>query len=134
MRKVSRRTFIGTIAAAGGAGVGGCARGEASGVPEPASPFAVNPKITSPSDLVPLGRSGVRTSVVGIGTGSVGWGGSSNQTRLGQETFTRIMRHALDRGVRFFDLADQYGSNPFFARAMEGVPRDRYVVQTKTNS
>lgn len=134
MGKVSRRAFIGTIAAAGMAGAGGCAKGEASSSPEPASPFRVDPAIKSPSDTVPLGRSGLRVSVVGIGTGSVGWGGSSNQTRLGQETFTRIMRHAHDRGATLFDLADQYGSNPFFARAMEGVPRDRYVVQTKTNS
>lgn len=135
MGKVSRRTFIGTIAAAGVAGVGGgCARSVASAELEPAATFPIVPSVTSPTDRVSLGKSGVRVSLVGLGTGSVGWGGSSNQTRLGQETFTRIMRHALDNGVNFYDLADQYGSNPFFARAMEGVPRDRYVVQTKTNS
>ena len=44
------------------------------------------------------------------------------------------MRHALDSGVTLFDLADQYGSNPYFGRAMAGVPRDRYVIQTKTRS
>ena len=133
MRKVSRRTFIGTIAAAGVAGVGGCATNAASASIEPA-PFPVTPTVKSPVDTVPLGKSGLRVSVVGLGTGTTGWGGSSNQTRLGQETFTRMMRHGLDRGITFFDLADQYGSNPYFARAMEGVPRDRYVVQTKTNS
>lgn len=133
MTKLTRRKFIGTIAAAGLAGAGGCVRSAESAGGAPA-PFALDPAIKSPTDAVPLGRSGVRVSVVGIGTGSVGWGGSSNQTRLGQETFTRLMRHALDRGVTFFDLADQYGSNPYFARAMEGVPRDRYVIQTKTNS
>jgi aryl-alcohol dehydrogenase-like predicted oxidoreductase len=44
------------------------------------------------------------------------------------------MRHALDNGITLFDLADQYGSNPYFGRAMKGVPRDRYVIQTKLNS
>jgi aryl-alcohol dehydrogenase-like predicted oxidoreductase len=136
MTKLTRRKFIGTMAAAGLAGAGGCVpSAESAGAPAaPPLPFAIDPAIKSPADRVPLGRSGVRASVVGVGTGSVGWGGSSNQTRLGQEAFTRLMRHALDGGVTLYDLADQYGSNPYFARAMEGVPRDRYVIQTKTNS
>lgn len=135
MTKVSRRTFIGTIAAAGVAGIGGgCARSAETAGIEPDPAFPVNPTIKNPTDVVPLGRSGLRVSLVGLGTGSIGWGGQSNQTRLGQEAFTRIMRHALDNGVTFFDLADQYGTNQPFAKAMEGVPRDRYVVQTKTNS
>jgi predicted aldo/keto reductase-like oxidoreductase len=83
---------------------------------------------------VRLGKSGLTASLVGIGTGSMGWAHSSNQTRLGQEAFTRLMRHALDSGITFFDLADQYGSNPYFRAAMKGVPRDRYIIQTKTNS
>ena len=44
------------------------------------------------------------------------------------------MRHAFDRGINFFDLADAYGSHPYFAEAMKGVPRDRYVIQTKSDS
>ena len=32
---------------------------------------------------VTLGSSGIRTSQLAIGTGTVGWAGSSNQTRLG---------------------------------------------------
>jgi predicted aldo/keto reductase-like oxidoreductase len=44
------------------------------------------------------------------------------------------MRHALDSGINFYDLADQYGTNPYFARAMHGVSRDKYVIQTKLNS
>jgi aryl-alcohol dehydrogenase-like predicted oxidoreductase len=83
---------------------------------------------------VRLGKSGLTVSLVGVGTGSVGWAHASNQTRLGQEAFTRLMRHALDNGITFFDLADQYGSNPYFCKAMQGVPRDRFVIQTKTNS
>jgi aryl-alcohol dehydrogenase-like predicted oxidoreductase len=81
-----------------------------------------------------LGKSGISVSVVGIGTGTHGSGGSSLQTRLGQEVFTKIVRHALDAGIVFFDLADSYGSNAYFAEAMKGVPRDRYVIQTKTDT
>jgi predicted aldo/keto reductase-like oxidoreductase len=81
-----------------------------------------------------LGKSGLMASLVGIGTGTIGINHASNQTRLGQEAFDRLMRHALDSGITFFDLADQYGSMPFFGRAMKGIPRDRYLIQSKTNS
>src|SRR5687767_6749357 len=66
------------------------------------------------SDRVTLGQSGIKVSMIGIGTGTVGSRRQSNQTRLGDEGFKRIMRHAFDNGVNFFDLADQYGSNPYF--------------------
>jgi aryl-alcohol dehydrogenase-like predicted oxidoreductase len=129
MSRLGRRKFLGTAAAAGGALIAaGAAKAGGPSVPGP-----VDPLIKSPTDRVRLGRSGLRVSAVGVGTGSVGYAHQSNQTRLGQEAFTRLMRHALDRGVNFFDLADSYGSHPFFARALKGVPRERYVLQTKTS-
>jgi aryl-alcohol dehydrogenase-like predicted oxidoreductase len=88
----------------------------------------------TPTSQVPLGKSGLKVSMVGIGTGSIGWRHRSNQTQLGQNGFTQLMRHAFDRGINFFDLADAYGSHPYFLEAMKGVPRDRYVIQTKTDS
>jgi predicted aldo/keto reductase-like oxidoreductase len=88
----------------------------------------------TPTSQVTLGKSGVKVSIVGIGTGSIGWARHSNQTQLGQNLFTQLMRHAFDRGINFFDLADAYGSHPYFVEAMKGVPRDRYIVQTKSDS
>ena len=134
MDKLSRRNFI-ALTATGALGAGVLAsRGlhpeAAAGTPA----FVVNPAVKNATDKVPLGKTGLKISVVGIGTGTVGVNHQSNQTRLGQEAFTRLMRHAHDSGVTFFDLADQYGSNPYFGRAMQGVARDRYVIQTKTNS
>lgn len=92
------------------------------------------PKSRQATDQVTLGKSGLQISLVGIGTSTLGSGHQSNQTQLGQQKFTRLMRHALDRGITFFDLADQYGSHPYFATAMTGVPRERYIIQTKTDS
>lgn len=136
MTKLNRRDFILTaVGATGLVGTGVLVKHELStGAPSEASAFVIDHSIKRPTDQVRLGNSGLKISVVGIGTGSSGWQHQSNQTRLGQETFTRLMRHALDNGITFFDLADQYGSNPYFARAMKGVPRDRYVIQTKTTS
>jgi 1-deoxyxylulose-5-phosphate synthase len=138
VEKLNRRTFIGSaIGLAGLAGAGGCgSASEASSTvtaPIVLPPGAPRPPFKA-TDSVKLGKSGIAVSMVGLGTGSVGWGKSSNQTRLGQPEFTKMMRHGLDRGILLYDLADQYGSHPYFRKAMEGVPRDRYVIQTKTNS
>ena len=84
--------------------------------------------------MVTLGKTGIQVSLVGMGTGSIGSGQASNQTRLGVKEFTRVVRHALDHGVRFFDVADQYGSHVYLREALKGVPRDQYVIQTKTHA
>jgi aryl-alcohol dehydrogenase-like predicted oxidoreductase len=88
----------------------------------------------APNELVTLGKSGIKVSLVGMGTGSVGTGQASNQTRLGVKEFTRVVRHAFDRGVRLFDVADQYGSHTYLREALKGIPRDQYVIQTKTHA
>jgi 1-deoxyxylulose-5-phosphate synthase len=136
VEKLNRRKFIGSAIGlaglAGGIGCGNSGSTEAAAPPGP--PPGAPPPPFKATDTVRLGKSGISASLVGIGTGSSGWGHASNQTRAGQERFTRMMRHSLDHGITFFDLADQYGSHPFFKVAMEGVPRDRYIIQTKTNS
>jgi predicted aldo/keto reductase-like oxidoreductase len=53
---------------------------------------------------------------------------------LGVKEFGRVVRHALDHGVCFFDVADQYGSHVYLREALKGVPRDQYVIQTKTHA
>lgn len=133
MTKLSRRKFIGTVAAGTGAAlVGGAVLlGEESAA---AALVPIDRSVKSPTDSVSLGRSGLKVSLVGIGTGSIGYARRSNQTQLGQPAFTKLMRHAFDRGVNFFDLADAYGSHPFFREAMRGVERTRYRIQTKTDS
>jgi aryl-alcohol dehydrogenase-like predicted oxidoreductase len=134
MGKISRRGFIGAVV--GGAAAGSVLLLDARKTESQRRDveFVVDSSVKAATDRVALGKSGVKVSVVGIGTGSGGWAGSSDQTRLGQAEFTRQLRHAFDNGINFFDLADQYGSHPFFTKAMTGVARDRYVIQTKTTS
>jgi len=137
MSKLNRRQFIGAAFAATSASVvGGVVINKAfdSKTLEVAPALIIDKSIKSPTDKVQLGKSALKVSVVGIGTGSIGYGRHSNQTRLGQEGFTRLMRHSLDQGVNFFDLADAYGSHAPFQLAMKGVAREKYVIQTKTDS
>ncbi len=119
MSGISRRDFLAGLTLAGAAA--------AWGRFTPAAEPAARPK--RGTDLVPLGRSGLKTTVLGIGTGTVG---GSQQRALGTEGFTKLTRHALDRGIRYIDTADMYHMHVFVQIALKGVPRDKYFIQTKT--
>src|ERR1700722_18354316 len=67
-------------------------------------------------DDVVLGRTGIRTSRLAMGTGTIGGGGESNQTRLGTNPFVTMMLDGYhENGLRFFDTADSYGSHTYVA-------------------
>lgn len=83
-------------------------------------------------DTVVLGKTGIRTSRLAMGTGTVGGGGGSNQTRTG--ALTRLLRTGYDRGLTFFDTADSYGSHPEVAEAVSRLPRDKVIIMTKCDS
>ncbi|MFI5379695.1 MAG: aldo/keto reductase [Tepidisphaerales bacterium] len=85
----------------------------------------------NPFKLVPLGKTGLKVSLVAAGTGMRGGQRASNMTRLGKEKFEALLKYEYQQGVRFFDLADMYGSHEFLASALKGVPRDSYVINTK---
>jgi predicted aldo/keto reductase-like oxidoreductase len=58
--------------------------------------------------------------------------GGRVQRDLGQEGFTRLVRHAYDNGVRFFETADTYGGmHEMLGIALKGIPRDTYALMTK---
>lgn len=91
-------------------------------------------RLSSGADKVPLGKTGLSPSLIGMGTGTVGVRRSSNQVRLGQAEFNRLVRYALDKGISYFDTADQYGSHIFLREALRGVARDSLFIQTKTRA
>jgi aryl-alcohol dehydrogenase-like predicted oxidoreductase len=86
----------------------------------------------SASDTVTLGSTGIKTSRLAMGTGTVGSGHHSNQTALGIKGLSDLLLNGYDQGLRFFDAADSYGSHPHVAEALKHVPRDKVTVLTKT--
>jgi aryl-alcohol dehydrogenase-like predicted oxidoreductase len=117
MSKLTRRHFLQTSVAVTGAGV----------LPNLTS---AKEKRTA-TDLVSLGDSGIKISRLGMGTGSRG---GSIQMALSDKEFEKVVRYAYERGIRFFDTADSYGRGKMQARlakALKGLDRDSYVVQTK---
>jgi 1-deoxyxylulose-5-phosphate synthase len=89
----------------------------------------------SAHDEIVLGRTGIRTSRLAMGTGTVGFGGQSNQTRLGTGRLTALLLNGYhENGLRFFDAADSYGSHLYIARVLKEIPRDKVTVLTKTDT
>jgi aryl-alcohol dehydrogenase-like predicted oxidoreductase len=84
-----------------------------------------------PYQRVPLGKTKIKVSRVGFGTGMRGGNRQSNQTRLGKEKFEALLRASYERGVRLFDMADLYGTHPYVARALGQMPRQDYVMVSK---
>lgn len=86
----------------------------------------------SASDTVTLGSTGIKTSRLAMGTGTVGSGHHSHQTALGVNGLSDLLLNGYDHGLRFFDSADSYGSHPHVAEALKHVPRDKVTVLTKS--
>ena len=83
----------------------------------------------SATDWVTLGQSNVKVTRLAFGTGTHG---GRVQRELGQEEFTRLVRHAYDRGIRFFETAESYHGMPeMLSIALKGIPRDSYKLMTK---
>jgi aryl-alcohol dehydrogenase-like predicted oxidoreductase len=86
----------------------------------------------SASDTVTLGSTGIKTSRLAMGTGTVGSGGHSHQTALGVKGLSDLLLNGYDHGLRFFDSADSYGSHAHVAEALKHVPRDKVTVLSKS--
>jgi 1-deoxyxylulose-5-phosphate synthase len=84
------------------------------------------------TDLITLGNSGVKVTRLAFGTGSFS---GQVQRDLGQDQFTRLVRHAHERGIRFFETAESYsGMHQMLGVALKGVPRDSYQLMTKVTT
>jgi aryl-alcohol dehydrogenase-like predicted oxidoreductase len=84
------------------------------------------------TDWVTLGKSDVKVTRLAFGTGSFS---GRVQRELGQDEFTRLVRYAYDRGIRFFETAESYGEmHRMLGVALKGVPRDSYRLMSKVTT
>jgi predicted aldo/keto reductase-like oxidoreductase len=89
---------------------------------------AETPQARSAVDQVPLGKTGLRLSRLGFGTGS----NSGNvQKALGQRAFNDLIRYAYDRGITYFDCAQSYATFEWIGGAVKGLPREKIFLQSK---
>jgi aryl-alcohol dehydrogenase-like predicted oxidoreductase len=86
----------------------------------------------SATDWVTLGKSGVNVTRLAFGTGTLS---GQTQRKLGQDQFTRLVRHAYDRGIRFFETSETYGEmHTMLGVALKGIPRDTYRLMSKVTT
>jgi len=84
------------------------------------------------TDWVTLGKSGVKVTRLAFGTGSFS---GQVQRDLGQDGFTRLVRYAYDKGIRFFETAESYHEmHRMLGVALKGVPRDSYRIMSKVTT
>ncbi len=126
---MNRREFL-TTATAAGLGTA-CLRSSAFGsvLALPGRDLAGQQPKVQATDTVVLGKTGIKTSRLAMGTGTFGSGGGSNQTRMGQ--LVQLLVSGYDSGLIFFDTGDSYGSHPEVAAALKQVGRSKAVVMTK---
>ena len=131
MRHIGRREFLaGSLVGASGLLLNSKLTFAADAVKDANAPKAAA-KMFDPWEIVPLGKTGIKVSRVGFGTGMHGGRHASNQTRLGKEKFESLLKEAYDRGCRLFDCADMYGSHPYIIPALKGIPRDKFTIVSK---
>jgi aryl-alcohol dehydrogenase-like predicted oxidoreductase len=118
MAHCSRRDFLKTGLAAGALATTGS--------------LSLKAEPQTATDWVNLGKTNVKVTRLAFGTGSFS---GQVQRDLGQDQFTRLVRHAHERGVRFFETAESYGGmHEMLGIALQGVPRDSYRLMTKVTT
>jgi aryl-alcohol dehydrogenase-like predicted oxidoreductase len=121
---MKRREFLGRAASGLGAAWLGSKTLAAVAVEAPAQ--------FSATDMVTLGRTGIQTTRLACGTGTVGFNHSSNQAKLGIQGLADLLLQGYDLGLRFWESADSYGTHPHVAAALKKVPREKMTIMTKS--
>ncbi|MHC4701604.1 MAG: aldo/keto reductase [Planctomycetota bacterium] len=117
-RRITRRQFVrGAAALAGTFFLPSCSTG----------PFAQKGSGTA-ADQVALGKTGLKLSRLGFGTGSKG---GSIHRGLGNKEFTRLLRYAYDQGITYIDTAQNYKTHEMVREAIKGLPREKLFIQSK---
>lgn len=122
MKNIDRRSFIYKSAL----GLGGTVA-VASGLIN----LSFNPASNAMIDTVSLGETGMNVPRLALGTGSYGWKRTSSQKKLGEDKFVQMAQHAYDRGVKFFETADMYGTHEYVGKAMKKVGRENVTLLSK---
>jgi len=85
----------------------------------------------NPVQKIKLGKSGIETSLIGIGTGVHAGNRTSFLTKQDKLKSLALLQHTYDSGIRNFDCADSYGTHGLVAEALAKKNREEYTLTTK---
>ena len=80
-------------------------------------------------DYTTLGRTGLRVSVAGLGTG--GFSRLGLMTGKSEAESARLIHEAVGLGINFIDTAPAYGTEGVVRLALKTLPREQIVLATK---
>lgn len=90
-----------------------------------------------------FGRTNEKVSILGYGCMRLPLLPGGDNSQIDEEAAARLIRHAIDNGVNYFDTAypyhgkifgDRGNSEPFLAKALAGGYRDKVKLATKLPS
>ncbi len=117
MSPLSRREFLRASLAAGAIASAGS--------------LSLNAATGKATDIVTLGKSGLKVTRLAFGTGSRN---GYVQSSLGQKEFSRLIHYAYDRGIRFFETAESYSTPAMLGTALKDFPRESYQLMNKVTT
>lgn len=82
------------------------------------------------TDQVTLGKTGIKLSRLGFGTGS---NNGYIQTADGKDAFVNLIQYAYDKGITYIDTAQAYHTFDWIADAIKGLPREKLFIQSKVD-
>ena len=132
MKSFGRRQLVKGLWGAGAASLFALHRRDLARAGLPAAAAQAGRKTVG--DRVLLGSTGIKLSRLAMGSGTHGSRKTSMQSRLGVYGFADLLEHAYDKGVNFFETADQYGTHEHMREGMRRVGKNNVVVLTKTRA
>lgn len=85
----------------------------------------------NPLQKVKLGNSGIETTMLGVGTGVHGGNRTSFLTRQDKQKSLALLQYAYDKGFRYFDSADTYGTHQYLAELLPKMNREEITITSK---
>ena len=117
MSPLSRREFLKATLAAGAIASAGS--------------LSLNAATGKATDVVTLGKSGLKVTRLAFGTGS---NNGYVQSSLGQREFSRLIHYAYERGIRFFETSESYSTPAMLGEALKVFPRESYQLMNKVTT
>lgn len=117
LQRMTRRDLLKLLSSAAGAAA-----------TVPLSSRALTKVKRSATDQVTLGKTGIKMSRLGMGTGSRG---GRVQESLGEDVFCQLVKTAFDKGVTYFDCAHNYRTYKWIGKALSPLPRKDLFVLSK---
>jgi aryl-alcohol dehydrogenase-like predicted oxidoreductase len=82
------------------------------------------------TDQVTLGKTGIKLSRLGFGTGSAG---GATQVAAGRAAFTNLIHYAYEQGITYIDTSESYRTFHWIGGAIKGLPREKLFIQSKVD-